>query len=300
MPENKSDKSDIRIKWGINVVYNENYYIFLIIMAPMLLGLGCCPSQVSLEPVPEPLTLHEAVTYYNENVKAVGDFSAKVEEWGLQFYEEQKKHSFDYSGGKIFYRPAQPPGRFPLFSMKTKGPTLEHGGEALVVGSNEKEFWMYSRPAQWSYWDTHENAGQFDFESILVINPQSILEFIGLRAIPIERLIRPYPIYKVLPEQNVIEYALPDETGLREIIIDRRNNLPQQINLYDHTGQRIFESKLGNYQSLGAAMLPGEITLTAPVDDSYFRLKLSNYKIPQVIPPSIFERPVDIESIRDR
>lgn len=123
------------------------------------------------------------------------------------------------------------------------------------------------------------------------------MEFIGLRAIPIEKLIRPYPIYKVLPEQNVIEYALPDETGLREIIIDRRSNLPRQINQYDNTGQRIFESKLGHYQSLGAAMLPGDITLTAPADGSYFRLKLSNYKIPQVIAPSLFQPPADIDSI---
>ena len=135
--KNKAGKPDIRIKKDRNIIYKAPYQKLLIFVLLGLWGLGCCSLRVSLEPVPEPLTLQEAVKCYNDNVRAVGDFSAKVEEWGLQFYEDQKKHSFDYSGGKIFYRPAPPTGRFPLFSMKTKGPTLEHGGEALVVGSNE-------------------------------------------------------------------------------------------------------------------------------------------------------------------
>ncbi|MFC1783251.1 hypothetical protein ACFL02_06655 [Planctomycetota bacterium] len=300
MMKTKAGQPDIRIKKGKNIIYNAPYQKLIIFVLLGLWGLGCCPTQVSLEPVPEPLTLQEAVKCYNDNVRAVGDFSAKVEEWGLQFYEDQKKHSFDYRGGKIFYRPAPPNGRFPLFSMITKGPTLEHGGEALVVGSNEEDFWMYSRPAKWSFRDTHANAAKFGPESLLIMNPQSLLEFIGLRPIPIEKLKWPYLLYKVRPELNVIEYILPGETCFREIFIDRRSNLPQQISLYDQSGRCIFKSKLGHYQNLGAAMLPGDITLTAPADGSYFRLKLSNYKIPQVIAPSLFQPPVDFDDIADK
>ena len=37
-------------------------------------------------------------------------------------------------------------------------------------------------------------------------------------------------------------------------------------------------AQLDNYQSLGSAMIPGDITLTYPQDGSYLKLKLRKFK----------------------
>ncbi|KPK76325.1 MAG: hypothetical protein AMJ79_06890 [Phycisphaerae bacterium SM23_30] len=159
-----------------------------------LLCLGCCSSSRPLEPVPDPVTKNQALDYYNHNVRAVPDFSAKIQEWEIQFYEEQKKHHFKEGGGKLFYRPPQPSEKYAWFNLTALGGPLSQ--EALVVASNQQEFWMKSEPAEWSYWDTHENAGQTAPENIIIINPQLLLELIGLRPLPLEQLTPPYPIYK--------------------------------------------------------------------------------------------------------
>ena len=260
---------------------------------------GCCNHNKLLESVPEPISREHAVSVFNTNALAVTDFSARINEWEIQFFEdEQTRHHFNEKGGKIFYRTLRPGEKYPQFYLNASGGPL--GQEALVVASDQEEFWMYSRPAHWSFRDTHENAASLSNQNMFIMNPQFILEFIGLQPIPVEILPWPYPIYKVAPEKNYLEYALPGESGLREIVIDRRSNLPEQINFYDRFGLRILESRLGNYQSLGEARLPGEIILSSPNDKSFFRLQLTNYQLKEDISPRLFCVPDDFDSISDK
>ncbi|MCP4712205.1 MAG: hypothetical protein GY869_26580 [Planctomycetes bacterium] len=198
----------------------------------------------------------------------------------------------------MFYRTLRAGETYPQFYLNASGGPL--GQEALVVASDQEEFWMYSRPGKWTFRDTHENAKTMDSQSMFIMNPQFILEFIGLQTIPVSELLWPYPIYKVAPEKNYIEYVLPGENGMREIVIDRRSNLPEQINFYDRSGLRVLESRIGNYQSLGQAMLPGDILLSSPKDDSFFRLQLINYQTKENIPDRLFLAPDDFDSISDK
>jgi len=268
-------------------------------LALIMTFLGCCNHKKVLAPVPNPKTRQQALEDFNRNALAVQDFSARIDEWEIQFYEEEnKKHHFNEKGGKIFYRTVREGEQYPQFYLNASGGPL--GQEALVVSSNQEEFWMYSRPGKWSYRDTHENAVSLEAPNMFIMNPQFILEFIGLQPIPLDILPEPYPIYKVAPEKNYIEYALPGENGLREIVIDRRSNLPEQINLYDRLGLRVLESRLGNYQTLGEAILPGDIYLSSPNDNTFFRLQLINYQIKDNISDRLFEVPVDFESVSDK
>ena len=261
--------------------------------------LGCCNNKPVLGPVPEPITREHALGVYNDNASSVTDFSARINEWEIQFSEdEQNQHHFNEKGGKLFYRTLRPGEKYHQFYLNGSGGPL--GQEALVVASDQEEFWMYSRPAKWSFRDTHENAASMGMQNMFIMNPQFILEFIGLQPIPVDILPWPYPIYKVAPEKNYIEYALPGEAGLREIVIDRRSNLPEQINFYDQFGLRILESRLGNYQSLGEAMLPGDILLSSPNDDSFFRLQLTNYQIKEDMSGRLFRVPEDFDNISDK
>ena len=286
----------IKIYYYIHIVRCQKGAVIL--GGLVIMGLGCCNGPALRGPVPDPITKDQAVDLYNANVEAVPDFSARIEEWEVQFFEEDKKHHYKEGGGKVYCQLPEPPAKFANFYMRALERTF--GSAALEVGSNEKEFWMKSKPGKWSYWDTHDNAARHEASNFLIINPQAILDLIGLRRIPVEELAWPYLNYKIWPEQNFIEYALPQERGWREIIVDRRSNLPEQINFYDANGLRIIESRLSNYQSLGQAMLPGDIFLTAPADDTYFRLKLRRFIIPETISPRLFTLPADIDSIKDK
>jgi len=287
-------KSNRTFCHGIGRLITRTAFLILIMQV-----FGCCNNNTVLKPVPAPLTRDQAIGVYNDNAMGMTDFSTRINEWEIQFSEdEQTKHHFNEKGGKLFYRTLRAGEKYPQFYLNASGGPL--GQEALVVASDQEEFWMYSRPAKWTYRDTHENAAMMDPQNMFIMNPQFILEFLGLQPIPMEILRWPYPIYEVEPEKNIISYAIPGESGHRKIIIDRRSNLPEQINFYDQFGLRILESRLGNYQILGESMLPGDILITSPNDDSFFRLQLTNYKIKDNISDRLFMVPDDFDSISDK
>lgn len=259
----------------------------------LFLTMSGCPSKLS--PIPEPLTRQQGLDLYNANVKAVPPFKATILQWKAEFPDEQgelKKH--EEWGGNVLYHPflnEQSPARFYL---KANAP----GKEALVLGSNEKEFWMYSKWGNYGLWGKHKHQGKPCARKML-IPPQLILEFIGLAPLPEQP---PYPVYKVNPQTNIIEYVAEDDEGYscrREIIIDRRSNLPTEINAYNRNGQKIMHSTLKNYQTLDRAHLPADILLSWPKEKSFIHLRLFGFKVDEKDRSKLFIRPVRIPGIDD-
>ena len=114
-------------------------------------------------------------------------------------------------------------------------------------------------------------------------------------------------MYKVGPETSTIEYLFYSDQGgaellgpspseeivlRREIIIDRRTQLPIEVNAYNGAGLRIMHSELKNYTAVGedknrgqsarggrvTARLPKDILLRWDQQDAQLRLKLSGIK----------------------
>jgi hypothetical protein len=246
-----------------------------------------CPRP--LGPVPEPLTRQEGLEFYNANVNAVAPFKAAIAEWEVEFPDEnEKKKNFEELvwGGSIIYRPPSSWDVSAQFHLEAKAPFET----AFVLGSNEQEFWMYSELAEHGGWGKYEHLGKSCSENVL-IPPQLILEFIGLRPIPDNP---PFPVYKIYPETYVYEYIDIDDEGYsskREIVIDRRSNLPIEINAYSSEGQRIMHSELKNYQPLADAMLPTRIFLSWPHRDTFIRLKIRSFKVDEKDRSKLFIRP---------
>jgi len=269
------------------------YLIHKLLLVSLFFLLGC-PRRMS--PIPAPLRRHEALAHYNRNVESIPPFRASIATWELRFYDrEGDKRDFNELFGKLFYRPPVRAERPAKFYLEASAP-LQKG---WVVGSNETEYWMYS---PWGggigYWGKYEHYGK-DCASLVPMHPQVLLEFAGLLPLPIKP---PYPLYKVRSETYIIEYVVLKHEGYsskREIIVDRRSNLPREINAYDADGLLLMHSDLSKYKPLEEALLPTEIFISFAQEDSFLRLKISGYQLDPKNREPLFRRPARISGITD-
>ncbi|MBN1844289.1 MAG: hypothetical protein JW810_01315 [Sedimentisphaerales bacterium] len=256
---------------------------------------GCCTSSKPA-PVPEPLSRQEAIQTFNAQAGAVPAFKASIRQWEAQFVDtaEDKTQHFQELGGKLYYRPPSEPGTPARFYLQANAPFQD----GWVVGSNQDEYWMYSQWGKFGGWGKYEYFGRPCARSI-PIHPQTLLEFVGLLPIPDEM---PYPLYKVMPETHVLEYIALMTDGYvcrRQIVVDRRSNLPRQINAFDADGRMILHSELSNYQELESVRLPGDIYLAWPQNDSFVHLKLDGFKVDPTQRDRLFTRPQRIAEVED-
>jgi len=249
------------------------------ISAQVLLLLGLifssagCPKPIDNGSVQDALSRSEALELYNANVRAIPAFSAIIGNWKARFTDSDgEKKNFDESGGKLFYHPSQ--NLPPRFYLQTNVNVLANG--ALIIGSNQKEYWMYSKWAERGAWGKYEHLGKSCAENI-PIHPLTLLEFIGFMELDESNK---NIIYENRPDTYVIMIVDPDSEFMnrREIIFDRRSRLPSRIIAYDKNNQLILRSELKNYKSLANAVIPGEIKLAWPERDASFQLNLVSLK----------------------
>ena len=101
---------------------------------------------------------------------------------------------------------------------------------------------------------------------------------VGFEAITDEPLTPPYLIYKVGAENNTI-YITDDVLQLRrEVILSRRDNLIKEVRVYDADGVNLISGRLGDYQPLGEARIPGNIEFEDLANGAYLRLKLRQFR----------------------
>jgi len=253
----------------------RKYRNWVICWSLFLLVLAGCRT---LPPIPAPLTRMEVLERFNSNVAALGAFKASIFEWDAKIVDEQgKKQRHRHLGGSVRYVPPEEPLKPSSFFLSTRAPI----GEAMVVGSNEEEYWMYIKPLGKGWWGKYEHQDKKCADKMM-INPQAFLEFIGLRQLPTQPV---RPGYKVGREQNILEFIELVDGGYwirREIIIDRRDNLPKEVRAYGENGKLILQSWLGKYKQLGQAWVPSEIRVIEKNGDEVmldFRLKLWNFKM---------------------
>ncbi len=275
------------------VVYMKNVVAFVLL--GFLMVAGC--KHVPLKPIGPAPSRGQAIALYNANVKAIGNFKASISKWEIQITDDKgKTHHYHDISGKVYYKQSTDASSPACFYLQASVPLFEP--EALVLGSNDKEYWMYSRRANRGWWGKYINFGK-PCAGKMPINPQEFLALAGLRPLP----TRPYyPVYRIGDKDYTLEYIVPDKKGFsvtREIIIDRRTGFPRQINVYDSDGRIIMQSKLSNPQKLGRALLPGEIVLSSPREKSYILLKLKKFRRAKKINMRLFKRPQHISGISD-
>lgn len=272
----------VRLPGGLKIF---SFVCFTLFFSSILFFSGCVTKP--LGPIPKPLSLAQAISLYNSNVAAIEPFSAKVGSWKIKVIDKKGK-TIKHSdiGGKMYYFPPVNEGKSARLYLRAS--TLIEP-RALVIVSNEEEYWIHSRLGDYGRWGKYIHLGK-PCSGNMPVNPQAFLEFIGFGPLP---TVPPYPLFKVGPEENVIEYIIIADDGLysqREIKLDRRSNLPIEINVYDKTGKMAIQSRLSDYKKLNNAMLPGNIRLSFPLDDSYLELTLENFRINSKAKERLFRR----------
>ncbi len=268
----------------------------------VLLLVGCGPAK-KLQTMPEPLSLEELVYQYNENFYKIPPLRATVGQWTLEFLEEyidadgqlqRKYHRYNELGGRLFFQPGIGTANRGSFYLLTRAPA---NPEALVIASNEQQYWMYTRSGGFGYWGNYEDfqAGRDE----VFFDPQLLLDFIGWR--PLNFYPVP-PAYKVLPEHNILFYVEYENNRGRiakELIFDRRSNRLIEVRGYDYDGQLIMHSQLENYIEMeqANAWLPTKITISFPQQESSMTLRLEKFMVDQADRSRVFQRPESIEGV---
>jgi len=260
------------------------YYIYIyselsrrwaraIILAGLTVAVVSCQKPIASEPIPDPLSRSQALALYNANVKAIPAFAAIISNWKARFTDSDgEKKNFDELGGKLYYHPFANQNLPPRFYLKTN--ILARG--ALIIGSNQQEYWMYSEWLDSGAWGKYQHLGKPCAENI-PIHPLTLLEFIGLVGLDESST---NIIYENQPDTYVIKILDPNSSFMnrREIIFDRRSGLPSRIIAYDNNNQPTLSSELKNYRQLANAVIPGDIILAWPKRDAFFQLNLVSVK----------------------
>ena len=265
-------------------------YCRLLLIALALLAIGCPPPPA--KPMPQPIALAVALSRYNANVAAIPKFSARLADWEI---EQRDPNTDDTQGwhdssGRLYFEPAPNPTDPPCFYLQADASLRP---KAFVIAANATEFWLYSEALKIGVWGTHANAIEEETDALLG-NPDALLDTIGLRPLPTNPLAPPYPVYRVVSEHNIIEYIVRTPNGFRlrrEIVLDRRTDLPVEINDYNDVGLRVRHTALGNYEKLGAASLPGTIKIVSCADRSFLSLKLTKFRQDAKDHIKLFSRP---------
>lgn len=272
--------------------------IFVLLLLPFMVG---CPRKPELPPLPPPPTKAEALARYNDNISRVVPFRYAIFTWEAKFPD--KKHEDKYvtvtdRGDSLFFAPADPNDPNSRAQMLLWARVIMGESQALIVGSNQTEFWMYSRVADRGWWGRYENLGKPCMQPFPLGDPQVLLDHFGLRSIPVAQIGMENIEFAVHKKQYLLAYPtrLPrGEVLRRELYFDQRTGELAEAITREASGRVLMRSTLGKYQQLGAARIPGNIRLESP-EGSYLSLELWKLRAWK-LDASKFVRPEEIPGI---
>ncbi len=242
------------------------------IQAASLLWAGGCQPATILSP---PESYRILIDRHNANVAAIEPFQSQVFDWSIKYTDEEgDHHTHQHLGGFVLYVPGERVAEPPSLYVRTAVPAIE--SQALVIGSNEKEYWMYSRLERKGRWGKYEYIGRSCVEESL-IDPRILLKYIGFTALPDV----PPDEYQVGGKDIFLRYVSRSE-GVRqvwlEVVFSRYSNRPRSFRSYSRDGKLLIHSELGDYERINDFVLPGMVQFMLGEDDFALHLDLHSFK----------------------
>ncbi|MCH7558625.1 MAG: hypothetical protein IIB56_14360 [Planctomycetes bacterium] len=206
------------------------------IVVVILIFAGCAPEiQKPIEVVPGKESVAEALSV----LKARSQNAVPLRARGrclLQYYDAGKKKRKKESLTVLVL--VKPPVEIYLQGDATLVP------KAIILGSNEREFWMLMRPKEIStYW--LGTWSEKDSSEGLLINPKTLFEALGILEIEAEENWS-------LSNEGAFDVLTRRERGvvIKKIYIYRRDYLAKKILYFDSTGQAVAYTELGDYKEV--------------------------------------------------
>ncbi len=214
--------------------YNLRLYFYF--AAAILIFAGCAPEiQKPIEVVPGKESVAEALSV----LKARSQKAVPLKAGGrclLQYYDAgKKKHKKESLAVLVLVKP---PVEIYLQGDATLVP------RAIVLGSNEREFWLSIRPKEIStYW--WGKWSELDSSEGLLMNPKTLFEALGVAEIKAEENWS-------LSNEGAFDVLTRQERGvvIKKIYIYSRDYLVRKIEYFDLQGKAIAHTELEGYREV--------------------------------------------------
>ena len=206
------------------------------IVVTILLFAGCAPEiQAPVEIVPGKESVAEALSVLKARSQNAVPLLAKGR-CLLQYYDaEKKKPKKEPLTVRVLMRP---PVEVYLQGDATLVP------KAVVLGSNEREFWLALKPKEISTYWWGQWSEQVSSEG-LTINPRTVLEAIGVVEIKAEEnwSLSNEGAFDILTRRE-------REVVIKKIYIYSRDYLVRKIEYFDSNGQAVAYTELEGYKEV--------------------------------------------------
>jgi hypothetical protein len=216
-------------------------FIFVVI----LIFAGCAPEiQAPVEVVPGKESVAEALSVLKARSQKAVPLLAKGR-CLLQYYDaEKKKPNKEPLTVRVLMKP---PVEVYLQGDATLVP------KAVVLGSNEREFWLALKPKEISTYWWGQWSEQVSSEG-LTINPRTVLEAIGVVDIKAEEnwSLSNEGAFDVLTRREPPFLLSQESTGVvtKKIYIYSRDYLVRKIEYFDSNGQAVAYTELEGYKEI--------------------------------------------------
>jgi len=228
--------------------YNLRLYFYFAVA--VLIFAGCAPEiQEPIEVVPGKESVAEALSV----LKARSQNAVPLRARGrclLRYYDaDKKKHKKESLTVLVLVKP-------PVEIYLQGDATLV--SKAIVLGSNEREFWLLMRPKEistywWGQWSEQDSSEG------LLINPQTLFEALGVAEIKAEENWS-------LSNEGAFDVLTRRERGvvIKKIYIYRRDYLAKKILYFDSSGQAVAFTELDDYKEVSEGFfVPASIKIIA-------------------------------------
>jgi len=223
--------------------YNLRLYFYY--AAAILIFAGCAPEiQKPVEVVPGKESVAEALSVLKARSQNAVPLLAKGR-CLLRYYDtDKKKHKKEPLTVRVLVKP-------PIEIYLQGDATLVH--KAIVLGSNEREFWLLLKPKEiskywWSQWSEQDSSEG------LLINPRTVFEALGIMDIDAEEnwSLSNEGAFDVLTRREPPFLLSQESTGVvtKKIYIYSRDYLVKKIVYLDSQGRAIAYTELDGYREV--------------------------------------------------
>ena len=230
---------------------HHNLRLYFCLIATVLICIGCAPAlQEPVEVVLKMQTAAQALSFLNERSQRATPLIAKGK-CVLQYYDTEKKKTKKESLPMVRIV-VNPPSELYLQGDATLVP------KAIMLGSNEREFWLLMKPKEistywWGRWDG------LDSSEGLLINPRNVFEALGIMEI---EAVENWSLSK----QNGFDVLAKQERGVitKKMYVYSRSYLIKKIEYFDSQGQALAYTELDGYTEASEGFyMPTSINIIA-------------------------------------
>ncbi len=230
----------------------------LLCVSLLILAAGCAVEPAGPLPAcPGKATVQEALSAVTSRIDQAVAFRASGE-CKLAYYEpdddDQKRHNLPM---QLWFNP---PSEVYMQGSVGVDP------KAVIIGSNDKAFWLALRPKEMSayYWGTWDEAQNVEG---LMVSPQVVLEAFGIVQHDGVTDANDWSLTNE-GEYDVLTQHGPEDRMLKRVYIYTCDYLVRKVEYFDSEGKIVAVAQLDDYEVVGDNFqVPTDILVTATAPD---------------------------------